>query len=137
LLYGSNNHARVVYYLKTDWAGSPFDRRSTFGYCVPIDGNLISWKSKKQSVMARSSTEVEHRDMTSTFCELVWLKQMLPELQFRYVTQMTLICDNQTILHISSNLVFQKRTKHIEVNYHFIQEKIVFEDIKIEFVNIK
>jgi len=94
LLYGSNNHTRVVCYSDVDWAGSPSDRRSTSGYYVSIGGNLISWKSKKQSVVARSSAEVEYRAMASTACELVWLKQLLQELQFGDVTQMTLVCHN-------------------------------------------
>jgi len=54
LLYGHNNHTKVIFYSDFDWAGSPSDRRSTFDYCVSIDNNLISWKSKKQSVVARS-----------------------------------------------------------------------------------
>ena len=70
LLYGSNNHTRVVCYSDVDWAGSS-DRRSTSGYCVSIGGNLISWKSKKQSVVARSSAEAEYRAMASAACELV------------------------------------------------------------------
>jgi len=86
LLYGSNNHTRVVCYLDANWAGSPSDRKSTFGYCVSIGGNLISWKSKKQSVVARSSVEAEYRVMALATCELVWLKQLLRELQFGDVT---------------------------------------------------
>jgi len=135
LLYGSNNHTRVVYYSDADWAGSSSDRRSTSGYCVSIGGNLISWKSKKQSVMARSSAEAEYRVIASAACELVWLKQLLKELQFGDINQMTLICDNQVALYISFNPVFHERTKHIEIDCHFIREKIMSGDIKTEFVN--
>ena len=83
MLYGSNNHTRVVCYSNADWAGSPCDRRSTSQYYVSIGGNFISWKSEKQSVVARSSVEeVEYRLMVPTSCEIVWLKQLLSELQF-------------------------------------------------------
>jgi len=61
---------------------------------VFIRDNLISWKSKKQTIVARSSAEVEYKTMTSTTCELIWLKQLLKELRFEEFTQMTLICDN-------------------------------------------
>ena len=108
---------------------------STSGYCVSIGGNLISWKSKKQSVVARSSAEAKYRAMALAACELVWLKQLLQELQFGDVTQMTLVCDNQVAFNISSNLFFHERIKHIEIDCHFIRKKIVFRDIKIEFVN--
>jgi len=135
LLYGHNNHTKVVCYSDVDWAGSPSNMRSTSSYCVSIGDNLISWKSKKQSVVARSNTEAEYRVMASATCELIWLKQLLKQLQFGEVTQMTLICDNQAALHISSNSVFHERTKHIESDCHFIRENIISRDIKTEFVN--
>ena len=124
VLYKNRGHTQVVGYSDADWASSPTDRRSTSGYCAFIGGNLISWKSKKQDVVARSSVEAEYRAMTLATCELIWLKHLLQELRFGKDEQMKLICDNQVALHISSNPVFHERTKHIEVDCHFIREKI-------------
>ena len=89
----------------------------------------MSWKSKKQNVVARSSAESEYRAMATVTCELVWLKQSLGELKFGKIDQMELVCDNQAALHIASNPVFHERTKHIEIDYHFVREKILSGDI--------
>ena len=85
--------------------------------------------------MARSSAEAKYRAMTLATCELVWLKHLLRELRFGKDEQMKLIRDNQAALHIASNPVFHERTKHIEVNYHFIREKIVSGCVATSFVN--
>ena len=114
LLYGSNNHTRVVCYSNVDWAGSSI-RISTSAYCVSIDGNLISWKRKKQNVVARSSAEAEYRDIASVTCKLVRLNQLLKELQFGNVTQITLICDNQVALQTILILSFTRGPKTLRL----------------------
>ena len=135
LIYQSRGHTDIIAYTDADWAGCPSDRRSTSGYCVLIGGNLISWKSKKQSVVARSSAEAEYRAMALATCELIWLKQLLSELSFCTIGSMSLICDNQAALHIASNPVFHERTKHIEIDCHFIRDKIISGEITTSFVS--
>ena len=95
LLYEDKGNSQIFGYCDADWAGCPMDRRSTTGYCVFLGGNIVSWKSKKQSNVARSSAEAEYRAMASVTCELVWIKQFLQELQFCEVHPIKLYCDNQ------------------------------------------
>ena len=77
MLYENRGHTQIVGYCDVDWADLPADKRSTSRYFVFIGGNLISWKSKKQDVVARSNAEAEYRDMTLATCKLMWLKQLL------------------------------------------------------------
>ncbi|RVW73681.1 Retrovirus-related Pol polyprotein from transposon RE2 [Vitis vinifera] len=92
-------------------------------------------KSKKQDVVARSSAEAEYQVMALATCELIWLKQLLQELRFGKDEQIKLVCDNQATLHIATNPIFHERTKHIEVDCHFIREKITSGCVATSFVN--
>lgn len=124
ILYSSQGHTRIECFSDADWAGSKFDRRSTTGYCVFFGGNLVAWKSKKQSVVSRSSAESEYRAMAQATCEIIWIHQLLCEVGMKCTMPAKLWCDNQAALHIAANLVYHERTKHIEVDCHFIHEKI-------------
>lgn len=102
----NNGHTNIMGYSDSDWAGNALDRSSTTEYCMFVGGNLVSWKSKKQNVVARSSAEVEYRAMASAACELVWLKHLLTDLGYPCSIPMTLYCDNQAAMHIASKVTF-------------------------------
>ncbi|XP_074556441.1 uncharacterized protein LOC141812295 [Curcuma longa] len=124
LLFKKHGHLQIEVYTDADWAGSVTDRRSTSGYCSFVGGNLVTWRSKKQNVVARSSAEAEFRAVAHGICEVMWIKRILEELKLSYLTPMKVYCDNKAAISIAHNPVLHDRTKHIEVDKHFIKEKI-------------
>ena len=117
-----------------DWAGDLTDQRSTSGYFTFVTGNLVTWRSKKQNVTARSSIKAEYRSMVHGICELLWLRTLLTEIGYEPKEPMLLYCDNQAAREIANNSVQHDRTKHIEVDRHFIKEKLLLKLVEIHFV---
>ena len=97
-------------------------------------GNLVTWRSKKQNVVARSSAEAEFRAMAQGVCELLWMNIILDDLKIEYVAPMKLFCDNKSAISIAHNPVQHDRTKHIEIDRHFIKEKLDSGLISTQFV---
>lgn len=119
----------------SDWAGDPDDRRSTTGFGIFLGSCLISWTAKKQPVVARSSTEAEYRAMALATTDLYWLRMLFKDICVPLFSSPILWCDNIGALALASNPVYHARTKHIEIDYHFIREKVVNRDISIKFIS--
>ena len=110
------------------------DRRSTPGYCISVWGNLVSWRNKKQIVVARSSAKAELRSLAHGLSKILWLKHLLEELRVPAQIPLKLFCDNKAAINISHNPVHHDRTNHMEVDRHFIKEKVEDGTICIVYV---
>ncbi|PKU73279.1 Retrovirus-related Pol polyprotein from transposon TNT 1-94 [Dendrobium catenatum] len=124
-------------YSDSDWAGDQHDRKSTTGYCNFLGDTLISWSVKKQSTIARSSTEAEYRAIASATTEIIWLRRLLQELDIPQNVPTILYCDNTSAIALANNPVYHARTKHIEIDCHFIRECIKNQSIQVHHISSK
>ncbi|GKV29023.1 hypothetical protein SLEP1_g38002 [Rubroshorea leprosula] len=118
-----------------DWAGCPITRRFTTGYCTLLGGNCISWCAKKQPTISLSSAEAEYKSMASTTAEITWLTYLLQDIGIYIPNPPILHCDNISALHMTVNHVFHGRTKHVEMDYHFVREKVAFGNLVTQYVS--
>ncbi|KAL9996375.1 putative RNA-directed DNA polymerase [Helianthus debilis subsp. tardiflorus] len=120
----------LTVYSDSDWLGCPFTRRSRTGYILLLGGAPVSWKSKKQSVVSRSSAEAEYRAMATAVSETLWMRWLLKELGTPPDRPTQVFCDNQAARHIANNPVFHERTKHVEMDCHFIRERVESKEVQ-------
>uniref|UniRef100_A0A2N9FPJ1 Reverse transcriptase Ty1/copia-type domain-containing protein n=1 Tax=Fagus sylvatica TaxID=28930 RepID=A0A2N9FPJ1_FAGSY len=125
LHFSSQSSLTLQAYSDANWVGDPTDRRSTTRYCFLFGDSLISWRSKKQSVVARSSTEAEYRALADTTAELLWLRWLPQDLGVNCSTAVPIHCDSRSVIQIVYNDVFHERTKHIEIDCHFVRHHLL------------
>lgn len=134
LRYLHQSSLNLTAFCDADWAGCPTTRRSTTGFCIYLGSHCISWASKKQPTVSRSSAEAEYRALATTAAELTWLQYLLHDLKIPLENCPLIFCDNQSAIHMSHNPVFHARTKHIAIDYHFIREKVTAGDLRLRYL---
>jgi len=124
LLLKADSTFHLKAYSDSDWGGCIDTRRSVTGYLVFLGDSLISWKSKKQPTVSRSSAEAEYRALATTSCELQWLIYLLADFHIPHSQPALLYTDSKPASEIASNPVHHERTKHIQLDCHLVREKL-------------
>lgn len=115
---------KVTAFSDFDWAKCPITRKPVSGYCVFVNNNLVSWKSKKQPTLSKSSAEAEYRCMESATCEVMWILKVLTDLGKTGLIPVELFCDNRSAVQITANPIMHEKTKHFDIDVHLVREKV-------------
>ena len=154
LFYSSQDTSPIRGFTDADWAACSETRRSTGGYCFILSGAAITWQSKKQATVAKSSTESEYLSLSSGASEAAWLQRLLHELQISSSSKplsltlssteirtdlqptkpISIHCDNQSAIKLAKNPVFHARSKHIEIHHHFVRERVLRGEVQLHYV---
>ncbi|CAM8922970.1 unnamed protein product [Rhodiola kirilowii] len=125
LYFSTTSDLTLRAFCDADWAACPLTRRSITGHCFMPGPCIISWKTKKQPVVSRSSAESEYRFMAAVCCELTWLARLISDMGVPVSAPIHLHCDNKAAIHIAPNPVFHERTKHVELDCHLVRSHVI------------
>ncbi|XP_071712626.1 secreted RxLR effector protein 161-like [Rutidosis leptorrhynchoides] len=131
VVFERHGHLKTQIYTDASWAGEKGDRKSTSGFFTLVGGNLVAWTSKKQKAVSLSSAELEFRGIAKGAVEALWIKKLPTEIGFPPNVAIQILCNNEAAIAISENPVQHDRTKHVEIDRHFIREKLDGEIISL------
>ena len=131
--FSGNSKGELIGFADANWAGDVDTRRSTTGYVFFLNSGVISWNSKRQPTVATSSTEAEYMSLYSATQEAIWLRLLLKDLEYTDNAATTIFQDNQGCISLAKNPVYHARTKHIDIKFHFLREKVMDEVIVLEY----
>lgn len=124
LLISKSLDTNLNVYTDADWARNIDGQKSTIGFIIFMGKNLISWNSKKQQTVAKSSTEAEHMAISLAITEFTWIQLLLYDIGFAYKQISNFWCDNIGATYLSLNPVFHARSKYLEIDFHFFHDKV-------------
>ncbi|KAJ7544698.1 hypothetical protein O6H91_09G090000 [Diphasiastrum complanatum] len=137
LVFPACDDACLVGFSDSDWGGDQDTRRSSSGHCFFYGNFAISWSSKKQPTVATYSSEAKYRAIFSATTECLWLRRLLVDMKFGEPSATLILSDSQSAIAIARNPVFHARTKHIEIHYHFVRDRLHDGDILFEYCPTK
>lgn len=135
LLLRPMSDSSLVAFSDAGWISDIDDSRSQHGFALFYGGNLISWSSRKQKAVARSSIEAEYRALAFATTELIWVQQLISELRAPLTSPPIVLCDNLSAQFLSRNPVIHQRPKHIRLDYHFVREKVEDQSLVVRYVS--
>ncbi|PHT63548.1 hypothetical protein T459_32598 [Capsicum annuum] len=119
-----NSDSNLYMYADADWAGDPNNRISTSSYILFFGPNIVSWSSRKQRAVVRSSTEEEYKSVANAFVEITWVQNLLHELHVTIPKMPTIYCDNVRVTYLSHYPVFHTHMKHIAVDFVYVRDQV-------------
>ncbi|KAJ0586508.1 putative RNA-directed DNA polymerase [Helianthus annuus] len=137
VIYSKGGQGKLMGFSDSDYAGNVDDSKSTSGHVFLLGSSPISWQSKKQKVVALSSTEVEYMALSLAGCQAVWIKGILDELQGKIEYPIPIYCDNKSTICLAKDPVYHGKSKHIRVKYHFIRDLIKKNEVEVLFCTTK
>ncbi|KAL5823894.1 hypothetical protein ACOSQ4_021794 [Xanthoceras sorbifolium] len=137
LFFRPSPQISLTVFTDADWGSCLDDRKSTSGLCVFLGQNLVTWGARKQKVVARSSTEAEYRALAQAATEVIWFQSLFSELKLSLHGVPIIWCDNTSATSLAHNPVYHARTKHIELDLHFLRDKIAAHVFEVRFVPSK
>lgn len=124
----------LLCYSDSDWAGCKSTRCSTGGLCTLLGSNVISWSAKRHDTVSKSSTEAEYRTMSIAASEIVWLQNLLRDMGLQQQRTPLLLCDNLSAVCLTANPMFHKRTKHFDVDYRYVRERVALKALEVKHI---